>query len=352
MKKKILIMFGGVSSEHEVSLSSARSVIENIPVDKYEAVPFGVTKDGRCFVYSGPPGLLPDGKWLDDKKNLVPAVVSCDRSHHGIIRLPEGRIERIDAVFPVFHGKNGEDGSAQGLLETAGLPYVGSGVAASALCMDKALSNSLADRLGAAQAKWLSFSLRDYVENKAGALERAAETLGFPMFVKPAGAGSSVGISKVKRFEELDEACKTAFESDDKLVLEEAVVGMEAECAVLGNDEPETFPVCEIISCNEFYDYEAKYLSGESRVLIPARLPEETAEAVKKTAVDFYRAAGCSGLARIDFFVRESDGTPLFNEANTMPGFTPISGYPKMCAAGGIAYPELIDRLIGLAFEK
>ncbi len=353
MKQKVLVLFGGSSSEHDVSLSSASSVIKNIPEEKYDIVKMGITKDGRCYIYNGSPDMLPEGKWLEDKENLEPAVISCDRSHHGIIRLSnDAEIEKIDVVFPVLHGKNGEDGTMQGLLEISGLPYVGCNTVASAICMDKAATNAMADFYGIPQAKWTSFEKYAYSANKAALLASAAEKLGFPIFVKPANAGSSVGISKAKNLEELEAACEKAFEHDKKLVLEEGVIGMEVEVAVLGNDEPVASVVGEVVPCNEFYDYDAKYLANESELHIPARLPEEKLRAVQEAAINAYRSLGCSGFTRVDFFVRESDGKIMLNEPNTIPGFTSISMYPKLFAASGIPYSELLDRLLTLAMER
>ena len=351
--KKVLVLFGGVSSEHDVSLNSACSVIKNIPADKYDIIPMGITKDGRSFIYNGSPDMLPGGEWLKDEANLEPAVISTDRSHHGIIRLADGaKIERIDVVFPVLHGKNGEDGTMQGLLEIAGIPYVGCGTAASSACMDKAVTNALADFYGIPQAKWVAFNKHSYSGDKAALLADAAEKLGFPIFVKPANAGSSVGISKAKNIAELEAACEKAFEHDNKLVLEEGVVGMEVEVAVLGNEEPAASVVGEVVPCNEFYDYDAKYLANESELHIPARLPEEKLRAIQAQAVKAYRALGCEGFTRVDFFVRESDGEIMLNEPNTIPGFTSISMYPKLWAASGLPYSELLDKLIELAMKK
>ena len=353
MKKKVLVLFGGVSSEHDVSLNSACSVIKNIPADKYDVITMGITKDGRSFIYGGSPDMLPDSKWLEDKANLEPAVISTDRSHHGIIRLANGaEIEKIDVVFPVLHGKNGEDGTMQGLLEIAGIPYVGCDTAASAICMDKAVTNAMADFYGIPQAKWTSFDKHSYLADKAALLANAADKLGFPIFVKPANAGSSVGISKAKNIAELEAACEKAFEHDKKLVLEEGVIGMEVEVAVLGNDEPIASVVGEVVPCNEFYDYDAKYLANESELHIPARLSEDKLKAVRNAAVNAYRALGCSGFTRVDFFVRESDGNIMLNEPNTIPGFTSISMYPKLFAASGVSYAELLDKLLQLAMER
>ncbi len=354
MKKKVLVLFGGVSSEHEVSRTSASSVIKNIPADKYDVVAMGITKDGRSFVFSGSPDLMPDGKWETDEANLVPAVISPDRSHHGIIRLGKNgaEIEKVDVVFPVLHGKNGEDGTMQGLLEISGIPYVGCNTAASAICMDKAFTNAMADFNGIPQAKWTAFDKYAYSVNKEELLKGAADKLGFPIFVKPANAGSSVGISKAKDIDSLAKACEKAFEHDKKVVLEEGIIGMEVECAVMGNDNPVASVVGEVVPCNEFYDYEAKYLANESELHIPARLSDEMLKAVQDAAVNAYRALGCSGFTRVDFFVREGDGKIMLNEPNTIPGFTSISMYPKLFAASGVPYAELLDRLINYALER
>ena len=350
MKTKVLVLFGGVSSEHDVSLNSACSVIKNIPSDKYDIVKMGITKQGESFVYLGDADMLPGGRWLEDKANLVPAVISTNRAHHGIIRLADGaETEKIDVVFPVLHGKNGEDGTMQGLLEIAGLPYVGCNTVASAICMDKAYTNAMADYHGIPQAKWVAFEKYSYNESL---LAPAAEKLGFPIFVKPANAGSSVGVGKARNIDELATACKNAFEHDEKIVLEEGIDGVEVEVAVMGNENPVASVVGEVVPCNDFYDYEAKYLANESELHIPARLPEDKLKAVQNAAVNAYRALGCSGFTRVDFFVRRSDGEIMLNEPNTIPGFTSISMYPKLFAASGIPYPELLDKLLQLAMER
>ena len=263
-----------------------------------------------------------------------------------------GGIIKIDAVFPVLHGKNGEDGTMQGLLEISGLPYVGCDTASSAVCMDKAFTNAMLDFNGIPQAKWTAFNKYSYAANKAEILKDAAEKLGFPIFVKPANAGSSVGISKANSAEELERACEIAFEHDSKLVLEEGIVGKEVECAVLGNEKPIASIAGEIVPCNDFYDYDAKYLANSSELHIPARLSEEKINEVRKAAVEAYMALGCSGFSRVDFFVRDCDGKILLNEINTIPGFTSISMYPKLFAASGIPYPELLDKLICYAMER
>lgn len=352
--KTVLVLFGGVSSEHDVSLISARSVIENIPREKYKVLCVGITKDGRWFLFGGDVSNLPQDKWLNDKALLTPALISHDRSEKSLLLFTNGGVEKvhIDVVFPVLHGKNGEDGTVQGLLELAGIPFVGCGALSSAVCMDKAVTNALADANGIAQARWRSFTRRAFRQASQVLLEDAADYLHFPIFVKPANTGSSVGVSKAKNKQELFEAVESAFDHDYKVVLEQGIDGMEVECAVLGNDEPLASLPGEVVPCNEFYDYDAKYVCGTSELHIPARLSAEKLEEVRESACKVFGILGCSGLARIDFFVQNSDGAVLLNEPNTIPGFTSISMYPKMFEASGIPYPDLLDRLICLAIEK
>lgn len=351
MKTKVLVLFGGVSNEHDVSLVSASSVIKNIPADKYDVLAMGITKQGACYLYSGDADFLPNSKWLEDKSNLSRAVISCDREHHGIINLDSMKIEKVDVVFPVLHGKNGEDGTIQGLLEISGIPFVGCKTAASAVCMDKAITNAMLDFFKVKQANWTAFNKFEYKNNSQNLLEYASEFLKFPIFVKPAKAGSSVGISKVKNLDELKIACNLAFTYDDKVVLEQNIDGKEIECAVMGNDEPIASVVGEIVPCNEFYDYDAKYLANESELHIPARLSQKKIDEIRTVAVETYKALGCTGLTRVDFFVTDI-GEVFLNELNTIPGFTPISMFPKMFAASGVDYTQLLDKLIRYALES
>ena len=352
--KTVLVLFGGVSSEHDVSLISARSVIENIPREKYKVLCAGITKDGRWFLYSGDSCNLPGDEWLEDKTQLTPALIAHDRSEKCLLLFTADGVERlgIDVVFPVLHGKNGEDGTVQGLLELAGIPFVGCSALSSAVCMDKAVTNALADANGVAQARWRSFTHREFHKAPQILLENAMDYLGFPIFVKPANTGSSLGVGKAKNMQALFDAVESALQYDNKVVLEQGIDGMEVECAVLGNDEPLASVPGEVVPCNEFYDYDAKYVCGTSELHIPARLSAEKLEEVRKSACRVFSILGCSGLARIDFFVQNSDGTILLNEPNTIPGFTSISMYPKMFEASGIPYPALLDKLICLAIEK
>lgn len=355
MKKNILVLFGGVSSEHDVSLVSANSVIKNLSGEKYNIIPLGITKDGRWFRYSGDTDNLPEDKWLEDRENCEKAIISTDRKDHGIIVFKKDGTETvyIDAAFPVLHGKNGEDGTIQGCLQLAGIPFVGCDCVTSGICMDKDLTNIMTAAAGIPQAKWLRLRKSERKEDISDFIALAERELGYPVFVKPANAGSSVGISKATDKASLIKAIDEGFLYDEKIVLEEGIDGQEVECAVLGNDSEiiASLPG-EIVPCNEFYDYDAKYISGTSQLKIPAGISDEKAEEVRETAKKVYRFLGCSGLARVDFFVRKSDGLVLLNEPNTIPGFTSISMYPKMMENSGISYSELLDRFIELALEK
>ncbi|MBQ7541012.1 MAG: D-alanine--D-alanine ligase [Clostridia bacterium] len=352
--KHVLVLFGGVSSEHEVSLRSAASVIRNIDRAKWTVSTLGVTKDGRWLLYTGATEKIEDGSWIDDGEHLTSAVLSPDRSVHGLTVLHESGAEniRVDVVFPVLHGKNGEDGTMQGFLQLAGIPFVGCDTLSSAMSMDKAVTNTIADHIGVPQAKWLGVLKTEYAADAEGIARRSAAYLGFPLFVKPANAGSSVGVTKVCGADAFDSAMQTAFAQDDKVVLEEGIDGIELECAVIGNDEPYAPMVGEITPCNDFYDYEAKYIAAESELHIPARVDEETFRTVQRDACRVFRALGCTGLSRVDFFRRSSDRKVLFNEINTIPGFTSISMYSKMLIAAGVPYGEIVERLLGLALEK
>lgn len=351
--KNALIIFGGVSSEHSVSCVSATSVIRNTPKDKYNIVMMGITTDGEMYLYTGDVKNLANDNWVKDTENLKKAIISTDRKDHGIIVFNENGYEkiRIDVCFPVMHGKNGEDGTMQGLLTIAGIPYVGCNTMASAVCMDKAMTNAICDINGIAQAKWKYITKYDFERNGREFARECEEYLGLPVFIKPANAGSSVGVVKAKTLEEIHRGLEYALQFDSRVVVEEAISGAEVECAVMGNDEPFAGAVGEIEPCNEFYDFDAKYES-DSGLHIPARIGEEKIKEVKAQAIKAYKAWGCSGLARVDFFVRYSDGAVLLNEPNTLPGFTNISMYPMLMDKAGIPYGDLIDKLCTFAIEK
>lgn len=352
--KNILVLFGGVSSEHDVSCVSAASVIANIPRDSYNVYMLGITKNGEWLLYEGDPTRLEGDAWTAQSEALVKAMISADRRDRGLLVFRETGTELIpiDAAFPVLHGKNGEDGTVQGLLEIAGIPYVGCDTRSSAMCMDKAVTNLVADSVKIPQAKWRSITKHDYVRHGYEFKKDAIEKLGLPLFVKPANAGSSVGISKVKTEADFDAAMEIAFREDDKVVLEEAIDALEIECAVLGNENPMASVVGGIVPSEEFYTYEAKYLSGESELQIPAKISDETQNTVRAMAVLIFTAMGCRGLSRVDFFIEKNTGRVLFNEINTLPGFTSISMYPKLMEQSGVPYPKLLDRLLKLAQEK
>lgn len=352
-KKTVAVVFGGVSSEYEISLLSAASVIRNIPGDRYEIVLLGITRDGSWYLFNGGADAVEDGSWVDDKNNL-PAVISPDRATHGVVvtrRDGSPYIIRLDAVFPVLHGRNGEDGRIQGLLELAAVPYVGCDVLSSAVCMDKAVANAMLDHFGVRRAPWAVLHRRELMDLDAH-IKTWEAAFGWPMFVKPANTGSSVGISKVRGISALRDAVALAFEYDDKIVVEKSVAGTELECAVLGNGEQVASVVGEILPANEFYDYESKYCSAESETIIPARISEQQQTEIRRIAAEAFRLLGCTGMARVDFLVEESTGDIFLNELNTIPGFTSISMYPKMIKATGISYPELLSRLIELAIKR
>ena len=352
--KHVLVLFGGVSSEHEVSLRSAAAVIDHIDRARWTVSTVGITKDGKWILYTGGSDKIADGSWVLDTANQTAAALSPDRSVHGLtVYAPDGAKQiRVDVVFPVLHGKNGEDGTMQGFLQLAGIPFVGCDALSSAMSMDKAVSNTIADHIGVPQAKWLGITRAEYAQSAEAFRAQCADYLGFPLFVKPANAGSSVGVTKVCVPEALDDAMTAAFAQDTKVVLEEGIDGIELECAVIGNESPEAPMVGEITPCNDFYDYEAKYVAAESELHIPARIDDETFRTVQQDACRIYRALGCSGLSRVDFFRRTADGKVLFNEINTIPGFTSISMYAKMLVAAGWTFGGIVDRLLELALEK
>lgn len=351
-KKNIALLFGGVSSEYDVSCMSVSSVWENIDREKYNPFLFGITGSGEWYLYEGEIEKVRGHEWDKDSEHLKKAYICPDRTVHGAMVKTENGWEElyIDAVFPVLHGKNGEDGTMQGLLEIAGLPYVGCKVLSSAACMDKDVCHTLLKGAGIAQVKWLTFLKGSTNFEKAA--EKVESELGWPVFVKPANAGSSVGISKVKSADMLKKAMELAFEHDVKIIIEEAVLEpIEVECAVLGNDELLVGGPGEIVPADEFYSYDAKYYNDESETFIKARIPDEMAEKIRETAKKAYKILGCSGLTRVDFLVEKETGKIVLNEPNTLPGFTNISMYPKLIMSTGMSYAELIDKLLELAAE-
>ncbi len=353
MKKvNVCILFGGISPEHEVSLRSAESVLNNIDKEQYNLFPVGITREGAWILFGGTDySMLPKGTWVNHPMNR-PAAISPVRGQ-GLLSFEGESVvrEQIDVVFPVLHGENGEDGAMQGLLQMAGIPYVGPHVAASAVAMDKTLTKLVADQAGIPQAAWELVRSRELVNRMENTLETLELRFRYPMFVKPAGTGSSVGVSKVMDREQLRQALHTAAEYDSKILVEEFIDGREVEVAVLGNENPVASICGEIDSGAEFYDYDAKYVTDTSTAYIPARIPESVGEIVRDAAVKVYSAIGCQGLSRVDFFVTYAENRVVFNEINTIPGFTSISMYPKLFEASGIPYSKLIDELIRLAME-
>ena len=349
-KTNVCILFGGISPEHAVSLRSAESVLNQIDSEKYQVFPVGITREGKWLRYGGTDySQLPGGAWERHPGNC-PALISPVRGEGLLLFTDSGVVRQpLDVVFPVLHGENGEDGAMQGLLQMAGIPCVGPQVSASAVAMDKTLTKLVADRAGIVQAAW-ELVLRDEVGD-AGVLDRLEARFPYPMFVKPAGTGSSVGVSKVRSRAELEKALTQAARFDSNILVEEFIDGHEVEVAVLGNENPVASICGEIDSGAEFYDYDAKYITDTSTAYIPARIPEDVAQKVREAAVRVYRAIGCQGLSRVDFFVTYADSRVVFNEINTLPGFTSISMYPKLMEASGVPYPQLIDRLLALAQE-
>ena len=351
-KRNVCVLFGGMSPEHEVSLRSAEYVLENLDPEKYNVFPVGITKEGDWVLYTGGDySKLPTEEWMEYPKNRR-AAISPVRGQ-GLLSFEGDCVvrEQVDVVFPVLHGEYGEDGTVQGLLQLAGIPFVGPRLAASAVAMDKTLTKLVADNAKIPQAAWQLVTRRDMEKRMDRTLEELEGRFDYPMFVKPAGTGSSVGVSKVRTREELREALLMAAAYDEKVLVEEFIDGLEVEVAVMGNDSPVASVCGEIDSGADFYDYDAKYITDTSVAYVPARLEENVAEQIRDMAVRVYSAIGCRGLSRVDFFVTKKDSRVVFNEINTIPGFTSISMYPKLFAASGIPGKELIDSLIDLAME-
>ena len=353
MKKlNVGILFGGRSAEHEVSLQSAKNIIETINKDKYEIILIGIDKQGKWYLNRTSHFLLhaDDPKMISMKHGTQNLALVPGASSEKILSVDgDSAIENLDVIFPVLHGPYGEDGTVQGLLKLADIPFVGAGVLGSAVSMDKDVMKRLLDQAGIPQAKFMSF--HRYEKTKINFDEIESGT-GIPCFVKPANLGSSVGISKVHNRNELQPALDAAFEYDDKIIIEEYIKGREIECAVLGNEDPVASVPGEVIPTHEFYSYEAKYLDEDgANFRIPAALTAEIAKKVQELAVKSFKILSCAGMARADFFL-QGENKLFVNELNTIPGFTKISMYPKLWEASGISYADLIDRLIQLAIEK
>ncbi len=361
-KIRVGLIFGGKSGEHEVSLASAQAVLRALDAEKYDAVLIGVTKEGQWLTGGNPLKQLVNattspllkamngaGKDSASTSNGTSAMVS-----HAAAEMTTANAlnETVDVVFPLIHGPNGEDGTIQGLLELADLPYVGANVAASAVGMDKALMKSLFRNAGLPVAEYLVVLRHKWEHDPEETIHEIETILRYPCFVKPANMGSSVGISKVRNWDELTQALTTAALYDRKILVERAIEGREIECSVLGNDAPLASLPGEVIPMREFYDYDAKYADANTQLIIPADLTGEQTRTVQELAVRAFQAIDCNGMARVDFFLEKRDGKFLVNELNTIPGFTNLSMYPKMWEASGVSYSQLIDRLIQLALER
>lgn len=342
-KKKIAILFGGCSTEYEVSLQSAWAVITHTDPEKYEIYTVGLAREsGQWFWYRGDPDRIARDTWLESGACL-PVCIPTDRRVQGLLYRREGQeqVLRLDGVFPVLHGKNGEDGTVQGALSLAGIPVIGCGVLSSALCMDKELAHRTAARQGIpAPDSYLLKKPYDALQAWAD-----AGKLGYPLFVKPVCSGSSFGITMVEKEEELIPALERAFAHDCRVLMEQRIAGREVGCAVLGTDDLTVGEPDEIELSEGFFDYTEKYTLKTSRIHVPARIPSETAVRIRKTAKTVYRALGCSGFARVDLFLAD-DGQIFFNEVNTIPGFTPHSRFPNMLKAAGYSFEEIINRIL------
>jgi len=366
-KIRLGVLFGGRSGEHEVSLISAAAVMRALDPSKYEVVPVGITREGRWRVGPKAFGLLTETAGADAAQRTAPlqtvleqgraVTPSVDPTSPKLLPLAKSSPAlkarpEVDVIFPVLHGTFGEDGTIQGLLELADVPYVGAGVLASSAGMDKDVMKRLFREAGLPVVPWELALRRDWEHDPAGVQRRIEKRLPYPLFVKPANLGSSVGITKVHKPEELQAAMDLAAQYDRKILVEKAMDAREIECAVLGNDNPEASVPGEIIPVNEFYDYEAKYIKEGSELVIPARLSPRQSRRVQELAVRAFQAIDCAGMGRVDFLLDRRSRRIFVLEINTIPGFTPISMYPKLWEASGLPYAKLLDRLIQLALER
>ena len=328
-----------------MSLQSASAVLENINTDKFDVVPIGITRDGEWYRYAGETEKIRDNTWFENSKNLYPVVVAQSRYVKGFLEFTEEKVNiiKVDLVFPVLHGKNGEDGTLQGLFELAGIPVVGCSTLSSALCMDKDRAHKLASLAGVTVPKSVTFSRF----NKEAALQEIEANLTYPLFVKPVRAGSSFGITKASEKQELEAGIELAFEHDTEVIVEETIEGFEVGCAILGRTELTVGRVDEIELSSGFFDYTEKYTLKSSNIYMPARIDEDTEKRIRDTAVTIYKALGCSGFARVDMFYTPS-GEIVFNEVNTIPGFTAHSRYPSMMKGVGLSFEQMLDKLLGL----
>jgi len=350
-KKVVAVLFGGKSSEHEISKISAATVISNIPQDKYFVLPVYITKDGRWMIYDGAVENITNGNW---EKYAAHAILSPDTEDRGLLRIVGDKVKKIpiDIIFPVLHGKGGEDGTVQGLFELCGIPYVGCGVLSSSIAMNKAYTKIIADSIGIKQAKYVVVYRNNIKNNIKKEAEKIGKKLGYPCFVKPANAGSSVGITKAKNIKMLIEGLKLACEHDRTIIVEEFINGRELECAVLGNDDAKASIVGEAKAAADFYDFDAKYNNKESKTIVPADIDENISDEIRNISVKIFKAIDGCGLSRVDFFLETGSNKVIFNEINTLPGFTAISMYAMLWEEMGVELSELVDKLIELGFSR
>jgi D-alanine-D-alanine ligase len=343
-----MVVFGGRSGEHEVSLASARAITRALENSgRYEVVPVGITREGR-WISSGEPMRELESNYLPDGSDLEVSGPPATTPE----KLPAG-LASVDVVFPVLHGPYGEDGTIQGMLELAGVPYVGSGVLGSAAGMDKPTMKKIFAHHDLPQVRWVAMTSKQWEKNREAWIEEVESSLGYPCFVKPANLGSSVGIGKAENTEELGDAIESASRFDRRIIVEEGVDAREIEVSVLGNEDPEVSVPGEIVIKKDgFYDYEAKYVEGGMELIVPAPIEDETTQEIRRIAGTAYEAIDAAGMARVDFFLERDTGRLLLNEINTIPGFTPTSVYAELWAASGIPYEELLDRLVRLALER
>ena len=348
-KKKICVVFGGQSPEHDISLKSVTSIINNLDKEKYEIIKIGITKSGKWYLFTGDTSKIESGEW--EKEVKLRAVISPDAEDKAILVFDGDNVQKIrpDVVFPVLHGEFGEDGTIQGLLALAEMKSVGMGVLGSAVGMDKSFSKIVLSYAGIPQADWVLVKndgdFEDYID-------KIEQKLGYPCFVKPCRTGSSVGVGKAHNREELLSALCEAGKYDRKILVEEFIDGHEVECAVLDGKPPRASVVGEILPAVEFYDFDAKYNDNTTELQIPAKIPNDISEKIREYALSAFRAIDGQGLARVDFFVKYENNEVILNEINTMPGFTNISMYPKLWNATGISYKDLIDELINLGEKR
>lgn len=345
MKKRIAVLFGGNSTEYEVSLQSAYSVLKNMDKEKYEIIPIGITREGEWYHYTGEYSHIEDNTWMNETEHIFPVVVSQSRLDKSLIQFSKEHCEwiKIDLAFPVLHGKNGEDGTLQGLFELAGIPVVGCGTLSSALCMDKDRAHIVVQSMGIAVPKGIT--LKQWEQQEA--LSKIDKDLTYPLFVKPIRSGSSFGITKVSEKAQLEKAVENAFQYDDEVIVEEAIDGFEVGCAVLGKDELTVGRVDEIELSGGFFDFTEKYTLQSSKIHMPARIDKEMEQRIQETAKVIYKALNCSGFARVDMFLTKKNEI-VFNEVNTIPGFTTHSRYPNMMKGAGLSFSDILDKLIDL----